>query len=314
MTSGTTSTSSSGPTAEPSSGSPAMRLGHRRLPSRRRRRQIFRLRGTDSADRKLGIARVRRVLDDGSVALADSNQQLSSLLIGRYRPTARRSSPPTSSARRRQGPTGPLARTGPTAARCGAPLSLDGHGSAPTIGGQLSTRERNLEMLNRTIIAGLLADPRPRRHRRPGRDGGRATGAPSSSPGVTQDRKEVVKDAEGNPVKDDDGKEELKKVTTTEGGLFAVKDGHLNQLTEDPTDTEPSFSPDGRAIVFSRGGDIFSVRADGSGLRRLTSGPGSTRRRASRRTAGTSSSSGAAPRGRRPTSTRSASTAARHGR
>ena len=27
------------------------------------------------------------------------------------------------------------------------------------------------------------------------------------------------------------------------GGLFAVRDGHLNQLTEDPTDTEPAFSP-----------------------------------------------------------------------
>ena len=37
--------------------------------------------------------------------------------------------------------------------------------------------------------------------------------------------------------------------TTTEGGLFAVRDGHLNQLTEDPTDTEPAFSagrPDDR--------------------------------------------------------------------
>lgn len=61
--------------------------------------------------------------------------------------------------------------------------------------------------------------------------------------------------------------------TVVEGGLFAVRDGRLNQLTEDPTDTEPSFSPDSRAIVFSRGGDVFSVRADGSGLRRLTSGP-----------------------------------------
>jgi len=88
---------------------------------------------------------------------------------------------------------------------------------------------------------------------------------------------EVVKDSEGKPVKDKDGKEETKEVTqkktTIEGGLFAVKDGRLNQLTEDPTDTEPSFSPDSRALVFSRSGDIFSVRADGSGLRRVTSGP-----------------------------------------
>jgi Tol biopolymer transport system component len=88
---------------------------------------------------------------------------------------------------------------------------------------------------------------------------------------------EVVKDSEGKPIKDKDGNEQTKEVTekktTVEGGLFAVKDGRLNQLTEDPTDTEPSFSPDSRAIVFSRSGDVFSVRADGSGLRRVTSGP-----------------------------------------
>ena len=88
---------------------------------------------------------------------------------------------------------------------------------------------------------------------------------------------EVVKDSEGNPVKDADGKEQTREVTekktTVEGGLFAVKDGRLNQLTEDPTDTEPSFSPNSRALVFTRSGDIFSVRADGSGLRRVTGGP-----------------------------------------
>src|SRR5215218_2698445 len=57
------------------------------------------------------------------------------------------------------------------------------------------------------------------------------------------------------------------------GGLFAVKEGRLNQLTEDPSDTEPNFSPDGRTIAFARGGDIFSIRPDGSGQRQLTSGP-----------------------------------------
>jgi Tol biopolymer transport system component len=63
------------------------------------------------------------------------------------------------------------------------------------------------------------------------------------------------------------------EVEKVEGGLFAVRDGHLNQLTENPADTEPDFSADGRTIVFSRGGDIYSVRADGSGERMLTSGP-----------------------------------------
>ncbi len=58
----------------------------------------------------------------------------------------------------------------------------------------------------------------------------------------------------------------------TKGGLFAVKEGHLNQLTEDPTDTEPAFSADGRTITFVRSGDLYSVRPDGSGLRHLTSG------------------------------------------
>jgi Tol biopolymer transport system component len=57
------------------------------------------------------------------------------------------------------------------------------------------------------------------------------------------------------------------------GGLFAVRDGRLNQLTEDPNDTEPSFSPDGRTIAYARGGDLYSVRPDGSGQRHLTSGP-----------------------------------------
>jgi dipeptidyl aminopeptidase/acylaminoacyl peptidase len=56
------------------------------------------------------------------------------------------------------------------------------------------------------------------------------------------------------------------------GGLYAVRDGRLNHLTEDPTDTEPAFSPDGRTIAFVRGGDLYSVRPDGSGQRRLTSG------------------------------------------
>ncbi len=57
------------------------------------------------------------------------------------------------------------------------------------------------------------------------------------------------------------------------GGLYAAKEGRLNQLTENPGDSQPDFSSDGRTIVFSRAGDIYSVRADGSGERMLTSGP-----------------------------------------
>jgi dipeptidyl aminopeptidase/acylaminoacyl peptidase len=90
------------------------------------------------------------------------------------------------------------------------------------------------------------------------------TGAVVFSKSVTKTTKEVVKDK--------DGKDEIKETTTVEGGLFAVRDGHLNQLTEDATDTEPAFSPDGRTIAFVRGGDLYSVRPDGSGQRHLTSG------------------------------------------
>jgi dipeptidyl aminopeptidase/acylaminoacyl peptidase len=91
---------------------------------------------------------------------------------------------------------------------------------------------------------------------------------------VTTTEREAVKDASGEPVLDSEGNPEYREVTKTEGGLFAVREGRLNQLTEDPADTEPSFSPDGRAIIFARAGDLYTVRADGSGLRGLTSGAG----------------------------------------
>jgi dipeptidyl aminopeptidase/acylaminoacyl peptidase len=57
-----------------------------------------------------------------------------------------------------------------------------------------------------------------------------------------------------------------------EGGLFALKDRHLNQLTENPADSEPSFSADGHTIAFVREGDVYAMRADGSGQKRLTQG------------------------------------------
>jgi dipeptidyl aminopeptidase/acylaminoacyl peptidase len=127
-------------------------------------------------------------------------------------------------------------------------------------------------MFKRTIIAGLLSLLVVAALAVPSAIAAGHGGAVVFSRVIVKTEKEAVKDAEGNPVKDAEGNPEFKEVTTTEGGLYAVKDGHLNQLTEDPSDTEPSFSPDGRAIVYSRGGDIFTVRADGSGLRRLTSG------------------------------------------
>lgn len=57
-----------------------------------------------------------------------------------------------------------------------------------------------------------------------------------------------------------------------EGGLFAVRGGHENQLTENPADAEPSFSPDGRTVAFAREGHIYTVRPDGSGEREITNG------------------------------------------
>jgi len=57
-----------------------------------------------------------------------------------------------------------------------------------------------------------------------------------------------------------------------EGGLFALKDRHLNQLTENPADSEPSFSADGHTIAFAREGDVYVMRADGSGQKQLTTG------------------------------------------
>ncbi len=79
---------------------------------------------------------------------------------------------------------------------------------------------------------------------------------------VTEDKR-VQKDSEGKEL----------PAKGPEGGIFAVRDRRLNQLTEDPADTEPSFSADGRTIAFVRDGDVFSMRADGSGQRQLTRGP-----------------------------------------
>lgn len=58
-----------------------------------------------------------------------------------------------------------------------------------------------------------------------------------------------------------------------EGGLYAARNGHINQLTENPADSQPDFSADGRWIAFVRGGDVWAMRADGTGQHPLTSGP-----------------------------------------
>jgi Tol biopolymer transport system component len=69
------------------------------------------------------------------------------------------------------------------------------------------------------------------------------------------------------------GEVEGKKVEPkTRGGLYASRNGHFNQLTEDPTDSEPDFSADGHTIAFVRDGDVYAMRADGTGQRQLTSG------------------------------------------
>jgi WD40-like Beta Propeller Repeat len=63
------------------------------------------------------------------------------------------------------------------------------------------------------------------------------------------------------------------------GGIYAFRPGWEDprQLTDDPSDVPSSFSPSGRRLVFARNeGDasgIYSLRADGSGLTRLTSEP-----------------------------------------
>ena len=82
-----------------------------------------------------------------------------------------------------------------------------------------------------------------------------------------------------------------------EGGLFAVRDGHQNQLTEDPADAEPSFSADGRHDRLRPRRHIYTVRPDGSGERRAHQRRRARlARRGSRRTAASSSSSGRQPR------------------
>ena len=83
----------------------------------------------------------------------------------------------------------------------------------------------------------------------------------------------VTTHPESGEAKTGEAKAGETKPVVTEGGLFAARNGHLNQLTENPADSQPDFSSDGRLIAFSRDGDIWAMRADGSGQHPLTSGP-----------------------------------------
>jgi len=61
--------------------------------------------------------------------------------------------------------------------------------------------------------------------------------------------------------------------------VMSANGGNQSQLTFSGNNTEPSWSPDGRYIVFSRkseGGDVslYMIRKDGTGIRRLDIGPG----------------------------------------
>lgn len=91
-----------------------------------------------------------------------------------------------------------------------------------------------------------------------------ASAAPSSSGAVVFSRVVLEKSTPDGP--------EGKVVEELKGGLYAARNGRLNQLTENPADSQPAFSADGRLIAFVRGGDVWAMRADGSAQHELTSG------------------------------------------
>jgi dipeptidyl aminopeptidase/acylaminoacyl peptidase len=112
-------------------------------------------------------------------------------------------------------------------------------------------------MLNRSILTALLACmalalPAS------------ATAAVGSSGALVFSRVVVEKTTPEGP--------EGKVVEELKGGLFAARRGRLNQLTENPADSQPAFSPDGRLIAFVRAGDVYAMRADGSAQHALTGG------------------------------------------
>ena len=150
----------------------------------------------------------------------------------------------------------PLTRTGPNAlARSGeAPASLAALRAASGASvAQMQPTRKGSPMLNRSIFTAFLALARSpfRRVAAPGR---RRLLAGHREPARGRSRVRA------------------KKASVPKGGLYAAKEGHLNQLTEDPADSEPAFSADGRKIAFVRSGDVWAMRADGTGQHKLTSG------------------------------------------
>lgn len=67
---------------------------------------------------------------------------------------------------------------------------------------------------------------------------------------------------------------------TTPVGLRSIRLGEPKRaarvLTEDPSDSDPAVSPNGRQLAFSRDGELFVMHADGSGARRLVDGGSSS--------------------------------------
>jgi Tol biopolymer transport system component len=60
--------------------------------------------------------------------------------------------------------------------------------------------------------------------------------------------------------------------TEEHGGLYMARGERVSQLTTDPADADPAFSPDGTTIAFVRNGDLFTMRPDGTGEREITGG------------------------------------------
>lgn len=82
----------------------------------------------------------------------------------------------------------------------------------------------------------------------------------------------VVSVSSGEGAEEEGGAQAGEPALEVEGGLYAARAGRLNQLTENAADREPAFAPDGRTIAFVRDGDVYAMRADGSGQHQLTSG------------------------------------------